>query len=106
MERGWRPFAHADTFLRRAREELFAFNQNIAKDDLLIDLVNRVGLNGEEILKQSKRPEANTSLQEDFKLVRELGVSRFPTIVMISEEKKGVRIVGARTLEVYTSALE
>jgi len=97
---------HADTFLRRAREELFAFNQNIAKDEMLIDLVNRVGLNGEEILKQSKLPEANTSLQEDFKLVRELGVSGFPTIVMINEEKKGVRIVGARTFEDYTSALE
>ncbi len=96
----------ANTFLRRAREALFAFNQNIAQDDMLIDLVNKVGLNGEEIVKQSKLPEADTSLQEDFQLVRQLGVRGFPTIVMLNEEKKGVKIVGARALEQYISALQ
>ncbi|WOV88685.1 DsbA family protein [Sporosarcina oncorhynchi] len=96
----------ANVFLRRAREELFAFNKNIAKDDVLIDLVNQVGLDGEEIVKQSKLPEANTSLHEDFQLVRELGVRGFPTIVMVNEEQKGARIVGARSLADYTNALQ
>ena len=96
----------ANTFLRRAREELFAFNKNIAQDEVLIDIVNSVGLNGEEIVHQSKLPEANTSLHEDFQRVRELGVRGFPTIVMVNEEQKGVRIVGARTLEDYTNALQ
>lgn len=96
----------ANTFLRRAREALFAFNQNIAQDDILIDLVNKVGLSGVEIVKQSKLPEAETSLQEDFQLVRQLGVRGFPTIVMLNEEKKGVKIVGARALEQYTEALQ
>ncbi|KAA0966948.1 DsbA family protein [Sporosarcina sp. ANT_H38] len=96
----------ANTFLRRAREALFAFNRNIAHDDLLIDLVNKVGLNGDDIVKQSKLPEADTSLQEDFQLVRQLGVRGFPTIVMLNEEKKGVKIVGARALEQYMAALQ
>lgn len=96
----------ANTFLRLAREELFAFNKNIAQDELLIDLVNRVGLNGEEIVNQSKLPEADTLLKEDFKRVRELGVRGFPTIVMVNKEQKGVRIVGAKTLEEYTNALQ
>lgn len=96
----------ANTFLRRAREALFAFNQNIAQDDLLIDLVDKVGLNGDEIVKQSKLPEAEASLQEDFQLVRQLGVRGFPTIVMLNEEKKGVKIVGARALDQYTEALQ
>lgn len=96
----------ADTFLRRAREELFAFNKNIAQDDVLIDIVNQVGLYGEEIVKQSKLPKADTKLQEDFQLVRQLGVRGFPTIVMMNEEQKGVRIVGARTLEEYANALQ
>jgi len=96
----------ANTFLRRAREALFAFNQNIAQDDILIDLVNKVGLSGVEIVKQSKLPEAETSLQEDFQLVHQLGVRGFPTIVMLNEEKKGVKIVGARALEQYTEALQ
>jgi len=96
----------ANTFLRRAREALFAFNKNIAQDDMLIDLVNKVGLNGVEIVKQSKLSEAETSLQEDFQLVRQLGVRGFPTIVMLNEEKKGVKIVGARGLEQYMAALQ
>ncbi len=98
--------ALANTFLRRSREALFAFNKNIAQDAILIDLVNEVGLNGDEIVKQSKLPEADTSLQEDFQLVRQLGVRGFPTIVMLNEEKKGVKIVGARALEQYTAALQ
>lgn len=96
----------ANTFLRRAREELFAFNKNIAQDEILIYIVNQVGLDGEEIVNQSKLPEANKLLQEDFQLVRELGVRGFPTIVMMNKEQKGVRIVGARTLEDYTNALQ
>lgn len=96
----------ANTFLRRAREELFAFNKNIAQDEILIHIVNGIGLDGEEIVNQSKLPEANTLLQEDFQFVRELGVRGFPTIVMVNEEQKGVRIVGARTLEDYTNALQ
>ncbi|MBO1912414.1 DsbA family protein, partial [Microvirga sp. 3-52] len=76
------------------------------QDDILIDLVNQVGLNGEEIVHQSMLPEANTSLHEDFQLVRELGVRGFPTIVMVNKEQKGVRIVGALTLEDYTNALQ
>lgn len=95
----------ANTFLRRAREELFAFNKNIGEDEVLMSIVNQVGLDGEEIVNQSKRAEANTSLQEDFQLVRELGVRGFPTIVMVNEEQKGVRLVGAKTLEDYTNAL-
>jgi putative protein-disulfide isomerase len=96
----------ANAFLRRAREELFAFNKNIAQDEVLIHIVNQVGLDGEAIIHESKLPEANTSLHEDFQLVRELGVRGFPTIVMVNEEQTGVRIVGARTLEDYTNALQ
>lgn len=96
----------ANTFLRRAREELFAFNQNIAQDDILIRIVDQIGLNGAEIVQQSKLPEANTSLHEDFQLVRQLGVRGFPTIVMVNEEQKGVRVVGARSLEDYVNALQ
>ena len=96
----------ANKFLRRLRESLFAFNHNIAKDEKLIELVNQVGLDGEDILKQSKLPLAEKSLYEDFKLVGQLGVRGFPTIVFLNEEKKGVKVVGARSLEHYIAALQ
>jgi putative protein-disulfide isomerase len=96
----------ANTFLRCAREALFAFNKNIAEEDTLIDLVNQVGLDGAEIFKQSNTEHGHSSLHEDFQLVRQLGVRGFPTIVMLNEEKKGVKIVGARSLEQYVAALQ
>lgn len=98
--------ALANVFLRRAREAVFAFNQNIAQDQQLIAIINQIGLDGEQIVHQSKQPEAEAWLQEDFRRVRELGVRGFPTIVMVNEEQKGVRIVGARSLEHYADALQ
>jgi len=95
----------ADNFLRRAREELFAFNYNIAKDEKLVELVNSIGLVGEDIVKKSKLPQAETSLHEDFKFVGQLGVRGFPTIVFLNQARKGVKVVGARSLEHYVSAL-
>lgn len=96
----------ANTFLRRAREELFAFNKNISDDDVLIQIVNELGLDGKEIVEQAKQTEANEALHQDFAQVRQLGVRGFPTIVMVNEEQKGVRIVGARSLDQYVEALQ
>lgn len=98
--------AQANAFLRRAREELFAFNKNIAEDDVLVKIVNELGLDGQAIVEQAKSQEANAALQEDFAQVRQLGVRGFPTIVMVNEEQKGVHIVGARSLEQYVEALQ
>lgn len=96
----------AVTFLRRAREAVFAFNLNIADDQVLIDIVNQMGLNGETIITESKSVSAQQLLEQDFALAGRLGARGFPTIVMVNEENKGARIVGARPLENYTQALE
>lgn len=88
------------------RGKSFSPSIKTLQDDVLIDIINQVGLDGEEIVKQSKLPEADTALHEDFQLVRQLGVRGFPTIIMMNEEQKGVRIVGARTLEDYANTLQ
>lgn len=95
----------ANTYLRRAREALFAFNRNIADDAVLIDIVNRIGLNGEAIVKQAATDEAQALLESDFKLAAQLGVRGFPTIIMVNEENQGVKIVGARPLASYVQGL-
>lgn len=95
----------ADAFLRRAREALFAFNENIAEDSVMVRLVNDIGLNGEAIAKEANEQTGQSLLNEDFGLTRKLGVRGFPTIVMINEEKKGVKVVGSRPLENYVSGL-
>ncbi|WP_342507838.1 DsbA family protein [Sporosarcina sp. FSL K6-2383] len=98
--------AIAFDYLRRAREELFAFNKNISDESVLIDIVNKMGLDGEAIVKEAEQPIGQQLLNEDFALVRNLGARGFPTIIMMNEENKGVKIVGGRPFEYYVDGLK
>ncbi len=96
----------ATTFLRRAREAVFALNKNIGDDLILIDLVNQMGLDGQTVVKEASLPSAQQLLDQDFAFARSLGVRGFPTIIMVNEENKGIKIVGSRPLESYVKGLE
>jgi putative protein-disulfide isomerase len=96
----------ASTFLRNAREAVFAFNRNIGEADVLKDIVNHMGLDGEEILKEAESASGEQLLSENFALASSLGVRGFPTIIMMNEEKKGVKVVGARPSHFYEDALK
>lgn len=96
----------ANTFLRRAREAVFAFNQNIAEDQVLTDIVNKLGLDGEAIIREAGSAVGHELLNQDFAMAAKLGVRGFPTIIMVNEENKGVKIVGSRPLEAYVQGLE
>ncbi|GHH99664.1 DsbA family protein [Neobacillus kokaensis] len=93
-------------YLRRAREALFAFNQNIAEPSVMIEIVNKLGLDGKAIVKEAEQPLGQQLLNEDFALARSLGVRGFPTIVVINEENKGIKIVGSRPFEYYVEGLK
>lgn len=93
-------------FIRRTREQLFAFNQNIAEQSAMVEIVNQMGLNGEAIVNEAELPSGQQLLNEDFKLAASLGVRGFPTIVMVNEQNQGVKIVGARSLEDYVHGLK
>ena len=81
-------------YLRRAREALFAFNRNISDPSVMIDIVNHLGLDGEAIIKEAEQPSGHQLLNEDFSLARNLGARGFPSIIMVNEENKGIKIVG------------
>lgn len=98
--------ATAFEYLRRAREALFAFNQNISDQSVLIEIVNKLGLDGEAIVNEAEQPIGQQLLNEDFALVRSLGARGFPTIIMMNEENKGVKIVGGRPFEYYVDGLK
>ncbi|CAM5185307.1 putative DsbA family dithiol-disulfide isomerase OS=Ureibacillus acetophenoni OX=614649 GN=SAMN05877842_11630 PE=4 SV=1 [Ureibacillus acetophenoni] len=95
----------ANEFLRRFREQLFAFNENIAERDRMIELVNGVGLEGEAIVEEALSSVGVKLLHEDFALARNLGVRGFPTIILVNEENKGVKIVGSRPYINYVAGL-
>lgn len=96
----------ANTYLRRAREAVFAFNKNIADDQVLIEIVNQMGLDGESIVKEAALESSQQLLEQDFALAGSLGVRGFPTVIMVNEENKGVKIVGQRSLEFYAQGLQ
>jgi predicted DsbA family dithiol-disulfide isomerase len=98
--------ALASVFLRRAREAVFAFNQNIADDSVLIEMVNALGLDGAAIVREANLPSGQQLLNEDFTLAASLGVRGFPTIIMVNGENKGVKIVGVRLLANYVTGLK
>ncbi|MBS4175082.1 DsbA family protein [Bacillus sp. FJAT-49736] len=98
--------AKAYEYLRRAREALFAFNQNIGDKSVLIEIVKSLGLNGDAIINEAEQPIGQQLLNEDFGLAKRLGVRGFPTIIMINEENKGVKIVGGRPFEYYVDGLK
>ncbi|MEH7307533.1 DsbA family protein [Neobacillus drentensis] len=96
----------ARTFLRRAREAVFAFNQNIGDEQVLINIVNQIGLAGEQVVRESGLSDGHEYLNQDLTFARSLGVRGFPTVIMVNEENKGVKIVGSRPLEYYIKGLE
>lgn len=96
----------AAKFLRLVRVSLFVFNKNISRTAVLIDLVNQLSLDGNYIVQIAEQQKGQKLLEEDFQLGRSLGVRAFPTIIMLNSEGQGVRIVGARPLNRYVSALK
>jgi len=96
----------ANLFLRKIREAVFVFNQNIADEEVLRGIVNELGFDGKKIVQESAESEAQALLNEDFSLARSLGVRGFPTIIMVNKENKGVKIVGARSFENYVDGLQ
>jgi putative protein-disulfide isomerase len=73
---------------------------------VLIEVVNQLGLDGESIVKEAGQAHSQQLLNEDFALARSLGVRGFPTIIIVNEENKGVKIVGSRPFEYYVKGLE
>lgn len=66
-----------------------------------------MGLDGEAIVNEAEQqPIGQQLLNEDFTLVRNLGARGFPTIIMVNEENKGVKIVGGRPFEYYVDGLK
>lgn len=98
--------ATAFEFLRRAREALFVFNQNISDQSVLIEIVNKMELDGNVIVNEAEQPIGQQLLNEDFHLTRSLGARGFPTIIMMNDKNKGVKIVGGRPFDYYVDGLK
>ncbi|NWK83375.1 DsbA family protein [Staphylococcus sp. GSSP0090] len=98
-------------YIRLVREAVFVFNRNISDQAVLKDIVKTLykdypNVDIEQILSLANSHKGDELLSEDFTLVRQLGVRGFPTIVIVNNDNKGTKIVGARSLNTYTETLE
>lgn len=94
----------ANLFLRQARIQTFAFNKNISKDEVLIKLVDDLGLDGKKIVLEEIKNHGQELLDEGFYTARSFGVTGYPTIIMVNNNNDGIVLVGNKSYETYEKA--
>ena len=96
----------AQAFLRKLRETVMVWNQDISKREVLAGILEEIGLDHEKILNDADSFEGRSLLNSDLGLARALTATGFPTLVLVNEQNQGVKIVGAQPYEALESALK
>lgn len=96
----------AQAFLRKLRETVMVWNQDISKREVLAGILEEMGLDHEKILNDADSFEGRSLLNSDLGLARALTATGFPTLVLVNEQNQGVKIVGAQPYEALESALK
>lgn len=96
----------ASLFLRKLRESVMMWNEDISNPDILKGILESIDLDAETILEDAESFEGRMLLKGDLALTRSLTVTGFPTLVLINEDNAGVKVVGAQSLDALVSALK
>lgn len=96
----------AQAFLRKLRETVMVWNQDISKREVLAGILEEMGLDHEKILNDADSFEGRSLLNSDLGLARALTATGFPTLVLVNEQNQGVKVVGAQPYESLESALK
>lgn len=96
----------AQAFLRKLRETVMVWNQDISKREVLAGILEEMGLDHEIILNDADSFEGRSLLNSDLGLARALTATGFPTLVLVNEQNQGVKVVGAQPYEALESALK
>lgn len=96
----------ANQFLRKVREALFVHNQNISKRDVLIDIVNKLGENGDDIVQRALTLEYEEKVHEDKQLMRSLGAKVTPAVIFVNDKNRKFPRVGMNTAENFAKTLK
>lgn len=96
----------APRYLRKLREAVMMWNQDISKPEVLRSILEEMDLDAEAVLRDADSFEGRTLLNGDIGLSRALTVTGFPTVVMVNEQNQGIKIVGAQAFEALVEALQ
>jgi predicted DsbA family dithiol-disulfide isomerase len=94
-------------FLRKLQELLFLEKQNIANEDVLVQIAKDIGLDVKEFKKDLHSNSAAYAFQCDLKITSEMDVEKSPTIVLFNEniEEEGLKVTGCYPYEVYVDIM-
>jgi predicted DsbA family dithiol-disulfide isomerase len=88
----------AASLLRRLREALFLGGRNIARPEVLVDMVRQAGadLDADRLLDDLTGPEAAAAFRLDLDDARRRAVNRYPAVVLRTPDGRTVLLVGFR----------
>ncbi|WP_425352506.1 ClpXP adapter SpxH family protein [Alkalicoccus urumqiensis] len=96
-------------YLRRLREALFMYKENIADDHVLINCAIRTeGMDVDEFVKDLHSPSTEKALSGDQCTAREMDITSTPTFVFfgMDTDEPGLKVEGLYPYHVYESILE
>lgn len=96
----------AKVFLRKLRETVMMWNQDISKRDVLESILEEMSLDSEGILDEAESFEGRMLMNSDLSLAQALTATGFPTVVMVNQNNQGVKVVGAQSLDALVETLQ
>lgn len=96
----------AKVFLRKLRETVMMWNQDISKRDVLESILEEMSLDAEGILDEAESFEGRMLMNSDLSLAQALTATGFPTVVMVNQNNQGVKVVGAQSLDALVETLQ
>ncbi|MCR6095791.1 DsbA family protein [Salipaludibacillus agaradhaerens] len=95
-------------YLRRVRESLFLYKQNIAEENVLIECASNVkGMDVEEFIKDLHSDVAKDALQSDMKAAQEMDVEALPTMIFFGDDvdEPGLKVQGLHSYDIYVEII-
>ncbi|GEL77148.1 ClpXP adapter SpxH family protein [Tenuibacillus multivorans] len=94
-------------FFRKLQESLFLNKKDITKEDILLDIAEKVNLDMTEFKKDLHSETARRALKCDWNLTCEMEVEQLPTVVLFNRnhDRDGLRVSGLYQYHIYVRAL-
>lgn len=95
------------TFLRKVQERFFFLNEDISKENILMDCAIEAKLDLDEFQNDLYSKHAKRAYQGDIELSKEMGVEHTPTVVFFNKytDEHGIRLNGLYSYDIYVHIL-
>lgn len=93
-------------FLEALQSAFYQKNMDITDATVLVEIAERVGLDGESFTAQLTSDETLADAKKDFELTKKLGIKGFPTLLGMANNKIQLLTMGYQPYEAVASEIE